>query len=372
MRKKIRQGLIHRYEDDLVMSLSASDLTELLELWTELNLTAGEHSNLSQVQTLQCSGAISHTALLHILSVLYVFIFVLGLAANMPVFWANLWRRWSRHETHLYIVQLAVADLSVLATLPVWVASLLQGGHWPFGVLVCKLTHLIFSVNLFSSIFFLTCMSVDRYLSATLMADTPPSRRKQALRRLVCVLVWLLALAASVPDTYFLQADGAVCQPVYPPDSARAWTLAMQLSFIVLGFAVPFPVIAVFSLLLAVALPPRLDQERHASRWIVLTYVVAFVVCWLPFHMVLLVDTLALFGVLPFSCRLENFLDVALHLTQCCSLLPCCINPTLYSLLHRRRRNIFKAVFFRYSAKTGLVRLMHASDSESVLTADHV
>ncbi|XP_044200328.1 atypical chemokine receptor 3-like [Thunnus albacares] len=364
------------------MSLSANDLTELLELWAELNLTAGDHDNLSQVETLRCSGAISHAALLHVLSVLYIFIFVLGLAANVLVFWVNLRGGRSRHETHLYIVQLAAADLSVLATLPVWVASLLQGGRWPFGEMVCKLTHLIFSVNLFGSIFFLTCMSVDRYLSATLLADAPDGRRRRVLRRLVCVLVWLLALAASVPDTYFLQAvrslqaDGAVCRPVYPPASARAWMAAVQLSFIVLGFAVPFPVIAVFSMLLAAALPPGSDQERRASRRIVLAYIVVFVACWLPYHAVLLVDTLALLGTLPFSCRLENFLDVALHLTQCCSLLHCCINPALYSLLHRsRRRDIIKAVFFRYSAKTGLARLIHAShasDSESALTAEHM
>ena len=364
-----------------IMSLSTNDLTELMELWEELNLTAADHYNLSDVKTLLCSGAVNHAALLHVLSILYVFIFLVGLAANALVVWVNLRSDRNRYETHLYILNLAVADLCVVATLPVWVTSLQQGGRWPFGEAVCKLTHLVFSVNLFSSIFFLTSMSVDRYMSVTLFTDAPDSRRKKVVRRLICVLVWLLALLASAPDTYFLRAvksshyDGAVCRPVYPSDNPREWMVGVQLSFIVLGFAIPFPVIAVFYLLLVVAIPPSSDQERRTSRRIILTYIMVFLVCWLPFHTVLLLDTLSLLNLLPFSCRLENFLDVALHLTQCFSLLHCCINPVLYNFLHRNYRyDLMKAFIFKYSTKTGLARLIdgsHASDTEySAVTMD--
>nr|XP_046238808.1 atypical chemokine receptor 3b [Scatophagus argus]XP_046238809.1 atypical chemokine receptor 3b [Scatophagus argus] len=356
------------------MSLSTNDLTELMELWAELNLTTAEHYNLSHVETLLCSGAVSHATFLQVLSILYIFMFLVGLAANSLVVWMNLRSVRNHYETHLYILNLAVADLCVVATLPVWVTSLLQGGRWPFGEAVCKLTHLVFSVNLFSSIFFLTCMSVDRYLSITLLADTPESHRKKAVRRLICILVWLLALVASTPDTYFLRAvksshhDGSVCRPVYPPDHPREWMVGIQLSFIVLGFAIPFPVIAVFYLLLAAAIPPNSDQERRDGRRIILTYIVVFLVCWLPFHAVLLLDTLSLLNLLPFSCQLENFLDVALHLTQCFSLVHCCINPVLYNFLNRNYRyDLMKAFIFKYSTRTGLARLIdgsHASETE--------
>ncbi len=217
-------------------------------------------------------------------------------------------------------------------------------------------------------------MSVDRYLSVTLLADAPYSCRTKVGRRLICVLVWLLGLAASIPDTYFLQVvksshyNGAVCRPVYPPSNPREWMAGVQLSFMVLGFAIPFPVIAVFYLLLVAAIPPGSDQERRISRRIILSYIVVFLVCWLPFHAVLLLDTLSLLNVLPFSCRLENFLDVALHLTQCFSLVHCCINPLLYNFLNRNYRyDLMKAFIFKYSTKTGLARLMdgsHASETE--------
>lgn len=355
------------------MSLSANELTELMEMWEELNLTANEHYNISHVETLLCVGAFSHSVFLTILSVLYIFIFLVGLPANALVVWVNVRSDRNRYETHLYILNLAVADLCVVATLPIWVTSLLLG-HWPFGEAVCKLTHLVFSVNLFSSIFFLTCMSVDRYLCVVLFGNASDSCRKKVMRQLVCILVWLLALAASIPDTYFLQAvklsqsDSTACLPVYPSDSPREWMVGIQLSFIVLGFAIPFPVIAVFYLLLAGAIPPSSDQERCISSKIILTYIMVFLVCWLPYHAVLLVDTLSLLNVLPFSCRLESFLMVALHLTQCFSLLHCCVNPILYNFINRNYRyDLMKAFIFKYSTKTGLAKLIdasHVSDTE--------
>ncbi|XP_064166526.1 atypical chemokine receptor 3-like [Anguilla rostrata] len=351
------------------MSLSASDLSEIIDMWDELNLNFNnsEDGNVSHVETLVCPAGFSRSGVLYAMSTLYIFIFIIGLVANSVVVWVNVRAERNRYETHLYILNLAIADLCVVATLPVWVSSLIQHGHWPFGEAMCKFTHLVYSVNLFSSIFFLACMSVDRYLSVALFGDSD-SRRKKAVRRAVCVLVWLLALVASLPDTYFLRAvksehsDSTFCRPVYPADSPRDWMVGIQLSFIVLGFAIPFPVIAFFYALLAGAISSSADQERRISRKIILTYIVVFLVCWLPYHGVLLVDALSLLGILPFSCRLESFLYVALHFTQCFSLIHCCVNPVIYNFINKNYRyDLMKAFIFKYSTKTGLAKLIDAS-----------
>lgn len=335
-------------------------------LMEDINFT--EHDdNVSHMEALVCPPSFNMVAVLYAMSVLYIFIFIIGLAANSVVVWVNVRAERSRYETHLYILNLAVADLCVVATLPIWVSSLLQHGHWPFGEAMCKITHLVFSVNLFSSIFFLTCMSVDRYLSVALFSDSH-SRQKKMVRKLICVLVWLLALAVSVPDTYFLQAvkpvhsENTFCRPVYPVESAREWMVGIQFSFIVLGFAIPFPVIAVFYLLLAGAIASSPDQERCLSRKLILTYIVVFLVCWLPYHGVLLVDALSMLGVMSFSCPLENFIYVSLHATQCLSLIHCCVNPVIYNFINKNYRyDLMKAFIFKYSTKTGLAKLIDAS-----------
>ncbi|XP_028811388.1 atypical chemokine receptor 3b [Denticeps clupeoides] len=345
------------------MSLSVSDLNDLMDILENFNLSDHD-DNMSHVEALKCSPSFNLSILL---SILYIFIFLIGLAANAVVVWVNVQAERNRYETHLYILNLAVADLCVVATLPVWVSSLLQHDHWPFGEAMCKITHLVFSVNLFGSIFFLTCMSVDRYLSVTLFGDAN-SRRKKVVRRMICILVWILALAASIPDTYFLEtvksttSDQVVCKSVYPGDNSREWMVGIQLSFTILGFVIPFPIIAIFYMLLAGAISTTNDPERRLSRKIIFTYIVVFVVCWLPYHGVLLVDTLALLNFLNFSCGLDNFLYVAVPLTQCLSLVHCCINPIIYNFINKNYRyDLMKAFIFKYSTKTGLARLIDAS-----------
>lgn len=360
------------------MSLSTSELEDLFKLFGDPNVS-DTLSNISSVDAMVCATAFNRDALLYSMCVLYTFIFIVGLAANALVLWVNIRAQRDstpRHETHTYIAHLAVADLCVCATLPVWVSSLAQHGHWPFGEVACKLTHLLFSVNLFGSIFFLACMSVDRYLSVTRRRNDAEGARRKFIRRGVCVGVWLLALVASLPDTYFLQTvkathgDTMLCRPVYPEEHPREWMVGVQLSFILLGFVLPFPIIAVFYILLAGAFTvshssssTTVEQERRVSRRVILAYIVVFLGCWGPYHGVLLADSLSQLNLVPLTCRLENVIYVALHLTQCLSLLHCCFNPILYNFINRNYRyDLMKAFIFKYSTRTGLARLIEASN----------
>lgn len=363
------------------MSMSASEMDDLLVSWEEFNLSE-TFSNISSVDTMVCVTAFNRSALLYSMCVLYTFIFIIGLAANALVLWVNVRAQRDsapRPETHMYIAHLAVADLCVCATLPVWVSSLAQNGHWPFGEVACKLTHLLFSVNLFSSIFFLACMSVDRYLSVMRRGDGEGGARGRLVRRAACVGVWLLALVASLPDTYFLHTvksthgDSMLCRPVYPEENPIKWMVGVQLSFILLGFVLPFPVIAVFYALLARAFSrsssssssssAALEQERRVSRRVILAYIVVFLGCWGPYHGVLLADALSQLGLVPLTCGLENVIYLALHLTQCLSLFHCCFNPILYNFINRNYRyDLMKAFIFKYSTRTGLARLIDASN----------
>lgn len=162
-----------------------------------------------------------------------------------------------------------------------------------------------------------------------------------------------------------------LCRPVYPGENHNDWVGGMQLSFILLGFVLPFPIIAVFYALLARAFKrsssssssSAVEQERHVSRRVILAYIVVFLGCWGPYHAVLLADSLVQLGVVPQTCGLENFIYVALHLTQCLSLLHCCFNPILYNFLNRNYRyDLMKAFIFKYSTRTGLARLIEASN----------
>ncbi|XP_007537719.2 atypical chemokine receptor 3 [Erinaceus europaeus] len=325
-------------------------------------------SDCISVDTLSCPAPAPRAALLYGLALLYVFIFLAGALANAAVLWAGLRAPGPGADARCYVLNLAVADLCVVVTVPLWTASLLRRDQWPLGRLSCQLAHLLFSVNLFCSIFLLAAMSLDRYLAVARPPRRPPARR------LACGLAWLLAVAVSLPDTVFLQtvtsASGneTFCRPLYPEQSAREWLLAVELLSLLLGFAGPFCVIAASYCLLARALAASPDAERRGRR-LPLAYVLVFALCWLPYRAAALLDVALALHLVPFSCRLEEALLAALHVTQCLSLLHCCVNPLLYGLAHRAYRyELMKAFIFKYSAKTGLARLMDASrgsDAES-------
>ncbi|KAG7254545.1 hypothetical protein CRUP_014642, partial [Coryphaenoides rupestris] len=66
--------------------------------------------------------------------------------------------------TNIYIFNLALADALATSTLPFQSVNYLMG-TWPFGDVLCKMVLSIDYYNMFTSIFTLTTMSIDRYIA---------------------------------------------------------------------------------------------------------------------------------------------------------------------------------------------------------------
>lgn len=70
-----------------------------------------------------------------------------------------------RNELGVYLINLSVADLLYISTLPLWIDYFLQRDDWIHGQESCKLFGFIFYTNIYVSIAFLCCISLDRYLA---------------------------------------------------------------------------------------------------------------------------------------------------------------------------------------------------------------
>lgn len=70
-----------------------------------------------------------------------------------------------RNELGVYLINLSVADLLYITTLPLWIDYFLQRDDWIHGQGSCKLFGFIFYTNIYVSIAFLCCISLDRYLA---------------------------------------------------------------------------------------------------------------------------------------------------------------------------------------------------------------
>ncbi|MBZ3887062.1 Atypical chemokine receptor 3 [Sciurus carolinensis] len=199
------------------------------------------------------------------------------------------------------------------------------------GELTCKVTHLIFPINLFGSVFSLTYMSVNCYLFITYFNSTS-SHRKKMVCHILCALVWLLAFCVSVPDTYNLKTVTSASN-----NEMYCWSFYLENSI--------KEAILVLS-----------DQEKHTSQKIIFSYMVVFL------HLVVLLGIFSILHYLPFTCQLENALFTALHATQCLALVHCCVSSMLYSFInHTCWYKLMEAFVFKYSAETDLSKVTDTS-----------
>ena len=138
---------------------------------------------------------------------LFLFIFILGTVGNLlVVLLYTVIRNRLKTMTDVYLLNLAVADLLFLATLPFWAVNATQG--WAFGghaVWLCKAVMVVYKLNFFSSMLLLACISVDRYVAIVQVTRAHNLRRERRMlySRLACLAVWLLSSLLAVPEVLF-------------------------------------------------------------------------------------------------------------------------------------------------------------------------
>ncbi|XP_051900818.1 lysophosphatidic acid receptor 6 [Pristis pectinata] len=224
----------------------------------------------------------------------FSFIFAIGLVLNVLalVFFFRCTK--IRSQTTVYMKNLACADLLLVVSLPVRCSFYVV--RRPYPRLLCELNGLIFLVNMYGSIFFLTCISLDRCVAICF----PMKSWLNGLRRHAAwysAAVWLLVVGASIPPYLFgklgQQQPNASCHQCFdqrPEFLTKPATLSFTL---MLGCGVPLATILACSLALL-----RVLQRSSATRmdfidWrkirnMVVANVVIFALCFLPYHVVLL------------------------------------------------------------------------------------
>nr|XP_026690597.1 C3a anaphylatoxin chemotactic receptor-like isoform X2 [Ciona intestinalis] len=120
--------------------------------------------------------------------------------------------------TAMYVVQLAIADSALLLTLPIFGLQKVAM-NWSFGAFTCTLCHSIKFLSYYAGIFFLTAMSVDRYVA---VAYSTKSHQLRTRRRtmIVCLVVWLAAGCMTIPILMYARTekvvDRTICRLMFP------------------------------------------------------------------------------------------------------------------------------------------------------------
>ncbi|XP_046929746.1 neuropeptides B/W receptor type 1 [Lynx rufus] len=269
--------------------------------------------------------------------VVYAVICAVGLAGNSAVLYVLLRAPRTKTVTNLFILNLAIADELFTLVLPVNIADFLLQ-RWPFGELMCKLIVAIDQYNTFSSLYFLTVMSADRYLVVLATAESRRvAGRTYRAARAVSLAVWGLVTLVVLPFAVFARLDDEQgrrqCVLVFPQPEAFWWR-ASRLYTLVLGFAIPVSAICVlYGVLLCRLRAMRLDSHAkaldRAKKRVTLLVVVILAVCllcWTPYHLSTVVALTTDLPQTPLVIAASYFITSLSYANSC-------LNPFLYAFL---------------------------------------
>uniref|UniRef100_A0A672S3S7 Opioid receptor, delta 1a n=2 Tax=Sinocyclocheilus grahami TaxID=75366 RepID=A0A672S3S7_SINGR len=248
--------------------------------------------------------------------------------------------------TNIYIFNLALADALATSTLPFQSAKYLMN-TWPFGELLCKIIIAIDYYNMFTSIFTLTMMSVDRYI-----AVCHPVRalefRTPINAKIINVCIWILSSAVGVPImimavTRVTNQGATVCMLKFP-DPDWYWDTVTKICVFIFAFVVPVLVITIcYGLMILRLRSVRLlsgskekDRSMRRITRMVLVVVAAFIICWTPIHIFIIVKTLVDVN------QKSPFVIASWHLCIALGYTNSSLNPVLYAFLDENFKRCFR------------------------------
>ncbi|NXJ06627.1 PAR2 protein, partial [Odontophorus gujanensis] len=164
----------------------------------------------------------------------------------------------------------------------------LLGNHWLFGDYLCRTMVALFYGNMYTSILFLTCIAVERYVSVA-----HPFLWKGSMetwgRAGICMAIWLLVgLGVSplllYPQTeHILKLNITTCHDVQGKDK---FFQHYFLCLVGLGFGVPFMLMIISHSCILARLLAKRESYGHVVH-ILAVVLLAFLLCFTPSNVLL-------------------------------------------------------------------------------------
>ncbi|XP_076130918.1 lysophosphatidic acid receptor 6 [Alosa pseudoharengus] len=290
-------------------------------------------------------------------STVFSLVFIFGLLFNLVAMYIFTCTLKIRNETTTYMINLGVSDLMFVLTLPFRIFYFINQ-DWPFGDVLCKLSVALFYTNMYGSILFLTCISVDRFLAIVYPLRSRTLRTKRNAK-IACCCVWLVVLSGSLPTGFMLettsqknQDDNSTDAPNYCFENYSEKQWKSELSKVVVfietvGFLIPFLMNLICSIKVLRTLqdPQTLSRGGQLNKRKILRMIVVhlstFCFCFIPYNFNLVFYTLVRSDVFK-SCVVESVARTINPITLCIAVTNCCFDPVVYYFTSETIQNSIK------------------------------
>lgn len=260
------------------------------------------------------------------------------------------------------MANLALADLLFVVWVPLKIAYHFNGNNWTFGEEMCKVLVGFFYGNMYSSILFIACLSVQRYW--VVAHPLTQQRRDNRLAVVVSVSIWAFVWISTTPLYLYQQTvkisalNITTCHDVNLitnlqnpfPDVQMPYYYFMVMAG--LGFFIPCVVIiTAYALMIRKLGASTMEgssasKNRHRAMVLIITVLITFLVCFIPSNVMLVMH----YALLEKGIANNGY---GFYITTLClASLNSCLDPFLYYFVSEEFRSHVKNTLLCRSSRT--------------------
>lgn len=274
-------------------------------------------------------------------TVVFSLVFTFGLLGNVSALYIFCKLSVKNRLSTIFLIHLSVSDLIFIFTLPLRIAFYYNNSTGmqessprstvSYLSLACRFSTFLFYISMYCSIFFLTALSMCRYL---MLEGRVQLQNSEACRwaHFLCRGIWVFVVGGNIlylaiTSGFSMQAGGCL-----EPAGKESWALLYNLNLVVLViyFLLPLTVVLIcYSLMIRHVLRIRAGQRQRDVALIFLVLLI-FCICFLPYHIQRTLHLHYMMHQHTATCQLLTTLHKSVVVTLCFAAVNSCLDPLLF------------------------------------------
>ncbi|XP_036397409.1 type-1B angiotensin II receptor [Megalops cyprinoides] len=312
--------------------------------WTNSkNCTPNYDLTLPLVPYFDCSGVRSYAST--VIPPLYYLLSLLGMLGNLCSLWVCL--RPSQHWSigTIGVLNLALCDLTFLASVPPWAVYVAAEYNWEIGRTLCILCNILYFAGLTSSTMFICAISTDRFLAIMFPLESRMIRtpRNAALISLLMWAITVLLIYLSYPNMlYWVRRNGTkYCGAVVMSKYRSAGAAYNLLSYYSVQVCVPLLLVVPSYMKIMARMRQSQKQRstggtqgRDKTIWLIAVFIANFLMCWVPGQLLHIIACIIFFTLYECgnTCLVAQVVNLLMEASQLLYCLNACLDPLIFHL----------------------------------------
>ncbi|XP_008055647.1 P2Y purinoceptor 14 [Carlito syrichta] len=282
-----------------------------------------------------------------IIPVLYFLVFIAGILLNGVSGWIFFYVPSSKSFI-VYLKNIVVADFLMSLTFPFKILGDSGLGPWQLNVFVCRVSAVLFYVNMYVSIVFFGLISFDRYYKIVKPLLTSLIQSVN-YSKFLSVTVWALMLLLAVPNIILtnqsVREEAHIKCMDLKNELGRKWHKASNYFFVGIFWVVFLLLIVFYTAITRKIFKSHLRSRKNStsvrkkSSRNIFSIVFVFVVCFVPYHIARIPYTQSQTEA-HYSCQSKEILLYVKEFTLLLSAANVCLDPIIYFFLCQPFREI--------------------------------